>query len=130
MSAQLALFAVSPSLTDLSEHGNHHDAYQRFLMAERDGDAALLAWVKIWGRPAMVALIEARDGGFESAEADDERRAEIEEAVSEAEKAQAAVAEDAANDVNDCIEEMSQALKALKSAASKLKSICPEGAAA
>lgn len=127
---QLALFAVAPSLADLSEHSNHHDAFQRLLMAEQSGDAALLAWAKVYARPAMEALVEAHDGGFESEEADAERRAEIEAAVTEAENAQAAVAEEVATEVEDCIHAMSEALGALKSAASKLESICPEGAAA
>lgn len=123
MSAQLALFAVPPSLTDLSKQDNAHEAYQRFLMAERAGDAALLAWVKTWGRPAMEALRDGHEFGLSNADLEEERKEEIEDAVSEAESAQAAVAEDAVTDLRS-------ALKAVNEAVGKLKTICPEGAAA
>ena len=53
MSAQLALFAVPPSLTDVSDHLNLADARARFYAAELKGDAALAAWARTYAPPLL-----------------------------------------------------------------------------
>lgn len=106
---QLALFAVPPSLADLSDHSNYHDAYQRFLMAEQFGDGALLAWAKAYARPAMEALFEAHDVGFESPARDDEEASEIASALLAASKDARELATDVAGDLRSIVRDIRKA---------------------
>lgn len=74
---QAALFALSPSQTDVGNAINRHEAYQSFLIAEGQGDAGLLAWAKTWGRPVAEALVDDLMTASEFSVGDDRRASEI-----------------------------------------------------
>jgi hypothetical protein len=138
MSAQFALFDPPPSLTELSEPGNAHEAYQRFLMAEQGGDAALLAWAKAWARPVAEGLRDMHDladrreeqHATEVRDLKDEARIDLEATKAEARELASDVAGDLrsiATDLRETANEATERARLLGLAANRLVARHREG---